>query len=336
MCGSINTIDINAISRYFLSVISLLSLTTIGWSDSHRSNSPPVQPKVDLVGDWYPSVWGKADQRGAANRLTPQKVLEAVRLIRTGQVYQLGRLYEAGMPVYGTRHFSLRIPRTSGPLGENQLTWHEEIVSGELGQVGTQFDALSHISIGDLCYNGLKQGDIITPEGFTKLGVEQVGPIVTRGVLIDVVAYKQVEQLPDRYEITADDLKGALGQQKTEIRPGDVVVIHTGWGKHWMVDNDRYTETEPGIGLSAGQYLVEKEIVMVAADNWGIEVVPNPDESLAFPVHQLFLAKHGIYNLENIITADLAKDKVYQFGFIFTPLLLKGATGSPGNPIAIR
>ena len=144
-----------------------------------------------------------------------------------------------------------------------------------------------------------------------------------------------MEQLPDRYEITADDLKGALGQQKTEIRPGDVVVIHTGWGKHWMVDNDRYAETEPGIGLSAGQYLVEKEIVMVAADNWGIEVVPNPDESLAFPVHQLFLAKHGIYNLENIITADLAKDKVYQFGFIFTPLLLKGATGSPGNPIAI-
>ena len=228
------------------------------------------------------------------------------------------------------------IARTSGPLGENQLTWHEEIVSGELGQVGTQFDALSHISIGNLCYNGLKQDDIITPEGFTKLGVEQVGPIVTRGVLIDVVAYKQVEQLPDRYEITADDLKGALGQQKTEIRPGDVVVIHTGWGKHWMVDNDRYTETEPGIGLSAGQYLVEKEIVMVAADNWGIEVVPNPDESLAFPVHQLFLAKHGIYNLENIITADLAKDKVYQFGFIFTPLRLKGATGSPGNPIAIR
>ena len=144
---------------------------------------PPVQPKVDLVGDWYPSVWGKADQRGAANRLTPQKVLEAVRLIRTGQVYQLGRLYEAGMPVYGTRHFSLRIPRTSGPLGENQLTWHEEIVSGELGQIGTQFDALSHISIGDLCYNGLKQGDIITPEGFTKLGVEQVGPIVTSCLL---------------------------------------------------------------------------------------------------------------------------------------------------------
>ena len=336
MCGLINTIDINAISRYFLSVISLLSLTTIGWSGSHRSSLPPVQPKVDLVGDWYPSVWGKADQRGAANRLTPQKVLEAGQLIRTGQVYQLGRLYEAGMPVYGTRHFSLRIPRTSGPLGENQLTWHEEIVSGELGQVGTQFDALSHISIGNLCYNGLKQDDIITPEGFTKLGVEQVGPIVTRGVLIDVVAYKQVEQLPDRYEITADDLKGALGQQKTEIRPGDVVVIHTGWGKHWMVDNDRYTETEPGIGLSAGQYLVEKEIVMVAADNWGIEVVPNPDESLAFPVHQLFLAKHGIYNLENIITADLAKDKVYQFCFIFTPLRLKGATGSPGNPIAIR
>ena len=336
MRSLVNTTNISVINRYLLSVIALLSLTSIGWSDSHRSNLPPVQPKANPVRNWYPSVWGEADQRGAANRLTPKKVLEAVRLIQTGQIYQLGRLYEAGMPVFGTRHFSLRIPRTSGPLGENQLTWHEEIISGELGQVGTQFDALSHISIGHLCYNGLKQDDIITPEGFTKLGVEQVGPIVTRGVLIDVVAYKQMEQLPDHYEITADDLQGALDQQKTEIRPGDVVVIHTGWDKHWMVDNDRYTETEPGIGLSAGQYLVEKEIVMVAADNWGIEVVPNPDESLAFPVHQLFLAKHGIYNLENIITADLAKDKVYQFAFVFTPLRLKGATGSPGNPIAIR
>ena len=304
-------------------VFFMFVLTLLCWSDGHESN-------------WHPSIWGKTDQRGAANRLTPEKVLAATKLIKTGQVYQLGRLYETGMPVFGTRHFSLRIPKMSGPLGKNQLTWHEEIVSGELGQVGTQFDALAHISIGNLCYNGLKQSDIITPEGFNKLGVEQVGPIVTRGVLIDIVAYKQLDRLPDSYEITDKDLKGALLQQKTKIQPGDAVLIHTGWGQHWMVDNEKYVDTEPGIGLSAGQFLVEKEIVMVASDNWGIEVIPNPDESLAFPVHQLFLVKNGIYNLENIITADLAEDKVYEFAFIFTPLRLKGATGSPGNPIAIR
>jgi kynurenine formamidase len=75
---------------------------------------------------------------------------------------------------------------------------------------------------------------------------------------------------------------------------------------------------------------------MVCADSWGVEVVPNPDESLAFPVHQLILPKNGIYILENIITEELAMDKVYEFAFVFAPLRIKGATGSPGNPIAIR
>ncbi|MBI1928416.1 cyclase family protein [Candidatus Poribacteria bacterium] len=285
---------------------------------------------------WYPSQWGPDDQRGAANRLTPVKVLEAASLIKEGKVYQLGRVYEAGIPVFGTRHYSLRIPQTSGPLGENQVTWHEEIVSGELGQVGTQFDGLGHVGIGDLYYNGLNRHDFARAEGLTKLGVENVGVFVTRGVLIDVAGYKGVEHLNDGYEISAADVKGALNRQGTTIKPGDVVLIHTGWGRFWMKDNARFNATEPGIGLDAGRYLVEQQIVMAGADTWGIEVVPNPDPSLAFPVHQLFLTKNGIYNLENLLTEDLARDKVYEFAFIFTPLRLKGATGSPGNPIAIR
>ncbi|HIO48525.1 TPA: cyclase family protein [Candidatus Poribacteria bacterium] len=285
---------------------------------------------------WYPSIWGADDQRGALNRLTTEKVLGAVSLIKTGKVYELGRVYEDAMPLFGTRHFSLRIPQMSGPLGDNQVTWHEEIFSGEIGQIGTQFDGLAHIGIGDIYYNGLLQSEIAKAEGFVKLGVENVGAIVTRGVLIDIVGYKGVEHLEDKYEITADDLKGALRQQEITIGSGDVVLIHTGWGRLWITDNERYNESEPGIGLDAGKYLVDQEIVMVCADNWAIEVVPNPNESISFPVHQLFLPQNGIYNLENIITEELAKDKVYEFAFIFTPLKLKGATGSPGSPIAIH
>ena len=100
--------------------------------------------------DWYPSPWGADDQRGAANRLSPGEVLAAKDLITTGQVYQLGRVYEAGIPVFGTRHFSLKMPYALGPLGENRTMAHEAIISGELGQVGTQFDGLGHIGIGDL------------------------------------------------------------------------------------------------------------------------------------------------------------------------------------------
>ncbi|MCH8290590.1 cyclase family protein [Candidatus Poribacteria bacterium] len=303
-------------------IVGMIVLTAT-WTITQESN-------------WYPSQWGAEDQRGAANRLTPQKVLEAASLIKEGKVYQLGRVYEAGIPLFGTRHYSLRILQMSGPLGENQVTWHEEIFSGEIGQIGTQFDGLGHIGVGNLYYNGLKKDEFAKPEGLAKIGVENAGVFVTRGVLIDVAGYKGVEHLDNSYEITAADLKGTLDRQGTKINAGDVVLIHTGWGKFWMTDNERYNASEPGIGLGAGQYLVDQKIVMACADNWGIEVVPNPDESLAFPVHQLFLPKNGIYNLENIITEELAADKVYEFAFIFTPLRLKGATGSPGNPIAIR
>lgn len=285
---------------------------------------------------WYPSEWGTQDQRGAANRITPQKIVEALRLVKEGKIYQLGRVYEQEMPLFGTRHYSLRIPQTFGPLGKNNIYWHEEVVSGELGQIGTQFDGLGHVGIGDLFYNGFDRRDFAKPEGLTKLGVENAGVFVTRGVLIDVAGYKGVERLEKGYEITDDDLKKALAKEGVSLRSGDVVVTHTGWGSLWKKDNATYNSGEPGIGLAAGKYLVDQKIIMMGSDTWGIEVVPNPDPDLAFPVHQLFIVKNGIYNIENIITEELAKEKVYEFAFIYTPLRLKGATGSPGNPIAIK
>jgi kynurenine formamidase len=285
---------------------------------------------------WYPSRWGAADQRGAANRITPAKVLEAKNLITRGTVYQLGRAYEAGMPVFGTRHFSLRIPGAFGPNGSNQMMYHDEIVSGELGQIGTQFDGLSHVGIGDLFYNGHNRREFAKAEGMTRLGVEHVGALTTRGVLIDVAAFRGVPMLAGGYEISAADLQGALKRQSIDIRPGDIVLLHTGWGSLWMKDNARFTANAPGIGLGAAQFLVGEEVVMVGADTWSVEVVPNPDSTLAFPVHQLFLPRNGIYIFENLATEELARDNVYEFGFFWAPLKLKGATGSPGNPLAIR
>jgi kynurenine formamidase len=285
---------------------------------------------------WYPSRWGADDQRGAANRLTPAKVLEAKNMITKGAVYQLGHVYEPGMPMYGTRHFSLRIPQAFKMPGKNEAVYHDEIISGELGQIGTQFDGLGHLGIGDLFYNGNRRSEFAQAEGLTKLGIENVGAIVTRGVLIDVAKFKGVDQLPPRYEITPADLKGALQREGVQIRSGDMVLIHTGWSSLWMKDNVKYGDSEPGIGVAAGQMLVDAEVVVVGADTWGVEVMPNPDSSLSAPVHQLFLAHNGIYLHENLITADLARDNVYEFMYMFAPLRLKGATGSPGNPVAIR
>jgi kynurenine formamidase len=285
---------------------------------------------------WYPSRWGADDQRGAANRLTPAKVLEAKALIAKGIVYQLGRVYEAGIPMFGTRHFSLRIPQAFHMAGTNEGVYHDEIISGELGQIGTQFDGLGHLGIGELFYNGNRRGEFAQAEGLTKLGIENVGAIVTRGVLIDVARFKGVEQLPPTYEITAADLTGALQRQRTAIGAGDVVLVHTGWGSLWMKDNAKFIATAPGIGLAAAQMLVEEEVVVVGSDNWGVEVMPNPNADLSAPVHQLLLARNGIYLHENLATEGLARDNVYEFAYIFTPLRLKGATGSPGSPIALR
>jgi kynurenine formamidase len=285
---------------------------------------------------WYPSKWGAADQRGAANRITPAKVLEARDMIKQGKLYQLGHIYEAGMPIYGTRHYSIRIPQAFPMPGKNQAVYHDEIISGELGQIGTQFDGLGHLGIGDLFYNGNRRSEFAKAEGLTKLGIENVGAIVTRGVLIDVAKYKGVAQLAGNYEITPGDLKGALQKEGVSIKSGDMVLIHTGWGSLWMKDNTKFGATEPGIGIAAGQMLVDAEVVVVGADTWGVEIMPNPDPSLSAPVHQLFLARNGIYLHENLITADLARDNVYEFMYSYAPLRLKGATGSPGNPIAIR
>jgi kynurenine formamidase len=285
---------------------------------------------------WYPSRWGADDQRGAANRLTPAKVLEAKDLIKQGTVYQLGHVYESGMPMFGTRHYSLRIPQAFAMPGRNQAVYHDEVISGELGQIGTQFDGLGHLGIGDLFYNGNRRSEFAQAEGLMRLGIENVGPIVTRGVLIDVARFKGVEQLQGGYEITLADVQGALQRERVEIRPGDVVVIHTGWGALWMKDNPRFVESAPGIGIAAAQFLADKEVVVVGADTWGVEVMPNPDSSLSAPVHQLLIARNGIYLHENLITEALARDSVYEFAYMFAPSRLKGATGSPGNPIALR
>ena len=290
----------------------------------------------------FQSEWGPHDERGAANRITPEKVIEASRLITEGRIYELGRVYEPGMPLFPGRHYSLTIPGapTGGPFGKNQLVYHDEMISGQIGQVGTQFDGLGHIGTRvhgeDVFYNGFKRSDFGTAAGLERLGVEKAGVFITRGVLIDVARYKELDRLPVGTVITADDLQGALQYQSVELTEGDVVLIHTGHGQLWMVDNDEYNRGEPGIGMGAALWLAEKNVVMTAADSWSVEVVPSEDPETAFPVHQELIARRGIYNLENLDLSELARDQVYEFAFMFAPVKFKGATGSPGNPIAIK
>jgi kynurenine formamidase len=285
---------------------------------------------------WFPSRWGPGDQRGAANRMTPEKLLEAIHLIREGKVYQLGRAYEKGMPT-GSRTYDIRIPVPLGPAGKNKAFAYSEYVCADLGQVGTQLDGLGHFGSDPYFYNGFDRHEIAKPLGLEKLGIENVGVFFARGILIDVAGYKGLTRLDKGYEITTEDLKEALQREgNIRIHPGDVVLLHTGWGDLWMKDNTLFLSGEPGIGAVAAQFLVDQEITLVGSDTWATERFPLADPEISFPVHQILLTKNGIYNLENLDTTELARDRVYEFAFIFAPLKLKGATGSPGNPIAIR
>jgi kynurenine formamidase len=291
---------------------------------------------------WWPSKWGEDDQRGAANLMTAAKVLEAKDLIRDGTVYQLGRVYEHGMPLPGKRHYSLTIPGspTAPPSGQNQIVSHDEMFSGEIGQVGTQFDGLGHVGcrIGDedYFYNGFKRSEFATAYGLEKLGVENVGVFFTRGILLDVAALRKTERLEPGYVITANELQACLDKAGLSIRPGDVVLIHTGHGKLWMNDNETYGGGEPGIGMEAAQWLTGQDVALIGADTWAIEVVPSEDKDRPYPVHQWNLTRNGVYHLENLDLSQLASEQVYEFAFIYCPLRLKGATGSPGNPIAVK
>jgi kynurenine formamidase len=323
-------------ARRALKTTLLLGLTLFGLAWADEPPDTPIGPR------WWPSEWGPDDQRGAANRLTPRKVLEAKELIRTGRVYSLGRLYEHGMPLPGKRHFSLTIPGspTGGPDGQNRVVYHDDLFSGEIGQVGTQLDGLGHIGVRmageDLFYNGFRRSEFGKPYGLEKLGIENVGVFFTRGVLIDVPTFRGVERLTIGEVITPADLEGALNKQGLSIREGDVVLIRTGHGQLWMKANDIFARGEPGLGMAAARWLCERKIILVGSDTWATEVVPHEDKNRPFEVHQLLLVRHGIYNLENLDLEELARDKVYEFAFIFAPLRLKGATGSPGNPIAVR
>lgn len=313
---------------HLIAVLGFLSISAAG--ASAQSWEPPAASAR------CPSKWGAGDERGAANHATAATVLRAARLIRTGDVVELGRPLRPDIPLVASRRFDLHTKRTNGPLGTNKRDSNEELVVTELGHVGTQFDMFSHQGIDGLFYNCVPIAEAATRTGFTKLGVEKVGALFTRGLLVDIAALKGVDMLPVTHEITVDEIQAALDRAKLAIQPGDAVLIHTGWGRLWGTDNAKYTTSSPGIGVAAAEWLAKQDVMLIGADTGPIEILPNPDTALDLPVHQTALAVHGIFLLENLKLDQLAAARSYEFALILQPLKIVGGTGSTVAPIAVR
>jgi kynurenine formamidase len=317
-------------SAIILGVAAVLGLGSA--ADAQQAPSWTVPPEKERC----PSKWGAGDERGSGNHQNAAAVKKAVGLIKTGEIIEIAHVLNDKMPFFGTRRFDIHVKRTFMNAFSNRRGSNEEIVISEIGQVGTQFDGFAHQTHENSHYNCHKTEDISVRGGFTKLGIQHAGMFFTRGILIDVAGFKGVDTLPDTYEITVEDLEGALKKQGTTIQTGDAIVINTGWGRLYAKENARYVKTCPGVGVKAAQWLIAKDPILLGADNWPVEVAPGPDPQLSLPVHQLALVVNGVHLLENLKLDELATKQVYEFAFAMQPLKIQGGTGSTVSPVAIR
>jgi kynurenine formamidase len=289
---------------------------------------------------WYPSKWGPNDEIGAANYMTSATALQAARLVKTGKVYSLGIAVSTTTPAYPPRTCSIYIVQpgqtgSSEGLGPTHTTYNDDILNCWNG-IGTQIDGLGHIGVGDRYYNGLKWGEFATIGGLKKLGTEKIPPMVARGVLLDMAAFLGVDVVKEGTAFNKAEIDGAAKKQGVEIHQGDVVIFHTGWLSLIDKDPKRYATVEPGVGREGARYLVSKGVVAVGADTWAVEAIPFEKDAGVFEVHQILLPMSGTYILENIYTAELAKDKAYEFMFVLGQNKYQGAVQSMINPVAIR
>jgi kynurenine formamidase len=285
--------------------------------------------RVDSARRWWPSPFGQDDQLGMLNHIDDAKRCAAMRLVRKGRLYDLGHVLDESVPVFPGRYFRQTLVTTAHhanaemPLGENKVNWVTEIVSATM-QLGTHLDALSHLQIGERGYNGWTVAELAGPAGVKRLGAETIPQLVTRGWLVDVSEL----DLGVGDVVTVDHLGGI------EPEPGDAVLFHTGWSSRWG-DPETYLAGEPGPGYAVADWLVERGVALTGCDTWSYGPVPAEDPTRPFEVPQRLNAVHGVFVVENLNTADLARDGVQEFALVLTHPKLRGATGAWTSPIAL-
>lgn len=282
--------------------------------------------------------WGTADERGALNHIGAAQIRAAAALVITGEVFSLAQPLSPRTPVpahrAGIQHFMGRDggDYAAGARRPGGFQFAEDTVVLPL-HVGTHLDALCHAWYDDHLFNGFPQNATRSTTGAAHCGIDKLGPIVSRGILLDIVALKG-GQLPDATAITRADLQQAATAASITPETGDVVLIRTGWWERNDGQKNISFNTEPGLNLDAALWLAEANIALIGADNFAIEQMPFPDNTV-FPVHQRLIRDFGIPLLEGLVLKPLAQTGRAAFLFAASPLPVTGGTGSPISPIAV-
>lgn len=289
--------------------------------------------------DWFPSKYGAADTLGAINNLSAEKTAQAASLVKLGKTYCLGVETGPTSPAYPPRSYSMTILQlddgTGTPLGSNKATGNDDLMYLWMG-IGSQIDGLGHMGVNHVYYNGNHAKDFVTPKGLTKLSIDKLPPIATRGVFLDMTKLLGKSPLAEGTAINSAEIKQAVSNAGVKISKGDVVLLHTGWLDVMDADPQRFMSGQPGLGLDGARYLAGLGVVAVGADNWALEVIPAEQADQAFPVHPELLAKNGVYILENMDTRALAADGATEFLFVLGQPRFVGAVQAVINPVAIR
>lgn len=281
--------------------------------------------------------WGDADECGALNHIDATAVRGAARLVRQGRTISLAQPISPAMPVPksrpGVMHFMNRDggDYAAGRRRPGGFQFADDTIVMPL-HAGTHLDALCHCWYDDRLYNGFSATEIRS-SGSAKLGIDRLGPVATRGVLLDFVGLNGAP-LQDGISIGLEMTRAAVARAGVALRAGDAVLLRTGWQERSEAGEPVDFDSEPGLDVEAALFLAEAGVALVGADNFAIEVLPFPDGTV-FPVHQRLIRDYGIPLLEGLALSPLAAEGVHEFLFVAAALPIRGATGSPVNPVAI-
>jgi kynurenine formamidase len=291
-----------------------------------------------VTGNW--GRWGDGDQRGALNLVTPEVTRRAAGLVRDGRTFSLAQPLGPATPSPGHRSGPARyMNRDAGDYALGARTpggfrFAEDTVQFPT-HTGTHVDALAHAWSGEQLYNGHPQSSTRSTRGAQRCGAEHLLPVVTRGILVDLVT-PAGGPLPPSAPVEAADLERGIAEAGVTPEPGDAVLIRTGW---WEADRAGRADfaDEPGITGAAASWLAARDVALVGADNYAVEQQRSAEPG--FPAHLELLHRHGVPLIENLelaaLAGALAEAGRATFLLLFAPLPLVGSTGSPVTPVAV-